>query len=398
MEGPEDNPGTDGPASASCDSRQRSAAGIGLLIAVLLGAALSVIAIIAPPRQKDEAPPAPAVPPPAWAVAAPPTAPPILADRERSGGTGGLAGDAGRSRSGEGTGAGASGDRSGTAGQTVDRAPAGVPDQAPGQTVGGTGEDEKPADVPAFGFSIDTPPEPPPAPPVGLPETKDGEGKAGAGTEFLGVSTTAESVVFVLDFSASMRGDGSEDEEGGQVDKSKLLRRALDDAVKRLSRKARFSIILFGGTVKSGMPYVTGDEDLKIAEITKPGAVACLTDAGGAGSGAVTLIPADDTGKSKAHRWMAAREPHPSGLSWPREAMERALLAKPQAIYLLTDGEFEGAASGELVAAIDRLNGDRSIEINAIAFGSEGDVFTLKRIAEENRGKYLRYVVGPRKP
>ena len=81
MEGPEDNPGTDGPASASCDSRQRSAAGIGLLIAVLLGAALSVIAIIAPPRQKDEAPP---------------TAPPILADRERSGGTGGLAGDAGR--------------------------------------------------------------------------------------------------------------------------------------------------------------------------------------------------------------------------------------------------------------------------------------------------------------
>ena len=94
------------------------------------------------------------------------------------------------------------------------------------------------------------------------------------------MSTTAESVVFVLDFSASMRGDGSEDEEGGQVDKSKLLRRALDDAVKRLSRKARFSIILFGGTVKSGMPYVTGDEDLKIAEITKPGAVACLTDAG----------------------------------------------------------------------------------------------------------------------
>lgn len=96
------------------------------------------------------------------------------------------------------------------------------------------------------------------------------------------------------------------------------------------------------------------------------------------------LLPATTANRQRAVSWINNQKP--SSLTDPRRAVELALELKPDAIFLLTDGEFHP----EVPALIRYLNKD-GVVIHTIAFeGREGEAM-LEAIARQNKGTY-RYV------
>lgn len=72
----------------------------------------------------------------------------------------------------------------------------------------------------------------------------------------------------------------------------------------------------------------------------------------------------------------------------PSEALARAFAVRPDAIYLLTDGEFDRA----VVGLVRRLRGERQVAVHTIGFlytppGSVAEAI-LKEIADQNGGEY----------
>ena len=100
------------------------------------------------------------------------------------------------------------------------------------------------------------------------------------------------------------------------------------------------------------------------------------------------LVDATRENRARATRWLADQEPDPAGESIPWDAMEFALSLNPEAIFLLTDGEFQPQHTAELEEAI-RAAGARA-KIHTVAFGSAGDIDSLQRIADKSGGTYRR--------
>jgi hypothetical protein len=72
----------------------------------------------------------------------------------------------------------------------------------------------------------------------------------------------------------------------------------------------------------------------------------------------------------------------------PSEALERAFAVRPEAIYLLTDGEFDRA----VVDLVCRLNAGGRVNVHTIGFlytlpGSSAEAI-LREIADRNGGGY----------
>ena len=68
----------------------------------------------------------------------------------------------------------------------------------------------------------------------------------------------------------------------------------------------------------------------------------------------------------------------------PADAMLKALSFKPDAIWLLSDGEFDV----EVVSEITKGNAGRRTSVNTIAFFSREGEKVLKKIADNNKGRY----------
>jgi hypothetical protein len=74
----------------------------------------------------------------------------------------------------------------------------------------------------------------------------------------------------------------------------------------------------------------------------------------------------------------------PQGETDPSKALERAFAAKPELIYLLTDGEFDRA----IIDLVKRLNPDKQVAVHTIGFLYKLSEAVLKEIARENGGEY----------
>jgi hypothetical protein len=68
----------------------------------------------------------------------------------------------------------------------------------------------------------------------------------------------------------------------------------------------------------------------------------------------------------------------------PSKALERAFDAKPDLIYLLTDGEFDRA----IIDLVKRLNVGEKVTVHTIGFLYKTGEAVLKQIAEQNHGSY----------
>jgi hypothetical protein len=213
-------------------------------------------------------------------------------------------------------------------------------------------------EVPRFSFKL--PDEPPPkvftpaAVAPGVPDgrpTSGASGKSGGtGSEFMGVKSDARHVIYVIDFSGSMNGD-----------RFAHTRLELKRSIERLPADGSFLVIFF-------------DESFMVMP---PG----------------HLVPSTARNKSLAKAWIDSMVTR--GGTEPSRAMEFALSLQPEAIFMMTDGQF---VSNELVNhVIDQENVGRRTSINTIAFHERAAEEELKKIARENRGDY-RYVPPPGAP
>ncbi len=281
-----------------------------------------------------------------------------------AGQTPGRGGGDGTGVAGDGPGAGAEGEGRGRDG-AGDGPPRGDPDGGDARARLATAEPDArsmPAnEPPAFGFTRpDAPPEPvlppqPAPPPSGVADSdgapgRSGGGKGGTGTEFMGVRTAASRVVYVIDQSGSMAGLRF-------AHTTLELRRSIE----RLPADGAFLVVFFN-TAAIPMP---------------PG----------------RLVPATPRNKSDGVDWI--RQQTVGGGTDPTQALEVALREpRPDAIFLMTDGEF---TADPVFEAINRLNADRKVSINTIGFHSRAAEAVLKRIAAENRGDYT-YIPPPGTP
>jgi hypothetical protein len=353
------------PDAGRCEERERNGAlaGIGCCLLVAVSVAVAAASMRAPAEERGGADPTLVMRPPSPPAGTREPTPP-----ERGG----------TSAAGTGSGAGAAGERTGAAGAEVDEAAAGAPDApagaaAQGDRAGASAEGERRL---RLGFTI-RPPSPTDRPAgraQGQPDGRDGEGAAGRGAGLMGIETDAKSVVYVLDHSASMRREGFEE----------TLDEEMRRSIRRLPADARFAIVLFGRSPSQGATWASapdGRQRCRSAIPMPPG----------------QLVDATAANRAKAVAWLATQEPDPAGDSTPWEAMEIALAMNPDAVFLLTDGEFYDPNDVNDLEQVIRDAGARA-RIHSVAFGSGIDIASLERIAARSGGTYRRIELQPPAP
>lgn len=158
-------------------------------------------------------------------------------------------------------------------------------------------------------------------------------------TSFFGIRAQGQTFIYVVDCSGSM------------IDESRLTRAKIElrRSINALQAPQRFQVIFYN------------DEP-----ITMPG-----------------FLPksADLASKDQLLQWLRLIEP--DGRTDPRGAIEIAISLRPDAIFLLSDGEFpDGTAS-----AVAKRNA-RKVPIHCVDLGSGDTAEQLKQIARESGGQY----------
>ncbi len=235
--------------------------------------------------------------------------------------------------------------------------PSATATNAPEAGAGSPATEAKPeAPPPAFGFTApverangDAPPPPPPP---------TGGGGGGGDAEFMGVRTAARKVVYVIDRSASMQGE-----------RFAHAIAELERSIEHLPTDAAFSVVFFSSSdpIHGTPSYV----------LMPPG----------------RMMRASAANKRNATRWI--RSVQPEGGTDPTDAISAALRLSPDAIFLMTDGQFDDERAVE--SALAQGNRRGKVSVSTIAFYEPKGEQLLRRIASGNRGEY-RFVKDPRTP
>ncbi len=187
--------------------------------------------------------------------------------------------------------------------------------------------------------------------PFGVP---GGGGGIGPKANFVGISGNARRVVYICDATGTMLGL-----------KFDLLQKQLYKAIDILKPIQGFNVIFFRG----------GDSD---EEWAKP-----FAD---------ELVVANPANKQKVRQYIEGMTELGKGTN-PLPALRRAFEQKAQLVYFLTDGQFDNVVGyDEVLAEVRRLNADKSVKINTIAFMSEDAQAeeALQKMARENGGRFVK--------
>ncbi len=169
---------------------------------------------------------------------------------------------------------------------------------------------------------------------------------------FFGLSARGSRFVFVLDCSGSMNG------VRWQVMIHELMKslRSLDDG-------SMFLVILYSG--RTWAMFDTNQQN-------------------------TMLVSAHKENLDRFQVWLSRQ--FPNGPTLPMQAMSIALQMNPDAIFLLSDGEFQDDTLGFLrannVVRASRGNELRKIPIHTVALDFTLGALTLQQIAKENDGQY----------
>jgi hypothetical protein len=185
----------------------------------------------------------------------------------------------------------------------------------------------------------------------GIPSHLHTEKLAGdsGGAQFFGVKSVGSRFVYIVDCSGSM----------SEYGRWRLAVRELQDSIRKLDNNQRFVVLLYS----SGVSALGSNPK---------------------------LVPASDRETKKAFRWLSKN--YPGGWTFCASAIATALLLEPDAIFLLSDGEFNDR--DEVFQVLKTMNPPHSgadqsqIPIHTIALGSHQGRFTMKRIADENQGDF----------
>lgn len=178
--------------------------------------------------------------------------------------------------------------------------------------------------------------------------------QASKGAEFYGIPAQGDRFVFIVDSSRSMIGMRFED-----------AKRELIYAVRRLSPTQSFYVVFFDQGAKPMMLF--GNVP------TEP-----------------ALVPATQQNLDRLEQWVATV---PNG-PWtnPLEAVKLAIKLKPDAIYLLSDGEFTDRGATQRYLTEHNLDKQKQprIVVNTIGLDSHAGAGSLSRIAKLHGGTYRK--------
>jgi hypothetical protein len=189
----------------------------------------------------------------------------------------------------------------------------------------------------------------------------DGEGDSAGddGTEFFGVQGQGNKFVFVCDCSGSMSGQ-----------KWLELQRELSRCIGSLSAGKSFYVIFFDGEMHPMFEPASREP---------------------------ALLDATSENVERARLWIA--EKSLGSNTSPCDSMKFAASLEPDAIFLLTDGEFSDYTA-PYMRGFNRkraANGKPKVVVHTIGFFSQKHQLVLERIAKDSGGTY-RFVGGPAPP
>ena len=206
-------------------------------------------------------------------------------------------------------------------------------------------------------------------------------GGTGGGVSFFGLQTVAEKVVFVVDFSASMKGKRDE-----------LMRKELAKSLSALPPQVDYQVICFSGPcwfimdkLNYGKPSTTarGKYGSKTWKQT--------------GKGAGDWAPVNGFPKGKyleaGTRFEVSRDVKDVPLSWGTSwdlPLKTALnmQPKPDIIYFMTDGAVGNWQKATKEVTALNKKGAKFSEINCIALMEPKAAQGLAQLARQNRGKF----------
>jgi hypothetical protein len=160
---------------------------------------------------------------------------------------------------------------------------------------------------------------------------------------FFGIRDRADTVVFVVDMSASMN-------DGPRFD------RAVAELIRSLNALAptqKFFVFFYNAVT---YPML----DMRSAQ----------------------LLPATPDNRAKVIKWIKTLKPDND--TAPEDALDRALKLQPQVIYFVTDGEIPPTTRD----SVKKFNRAHKTVIHTIAIGSQEGAEMLRGIARDNGGKY----------
>jgi hypothetical protein len=169
-----------------------------------------------------------------------------------------------------------------------------------------------------------------------------GTGRGGGGggdVAFFSVGSVAKKVVFVVDHSGSM------------TDSIMYVKFELKRSIRSLKPNQQFYVVFYSSGPALKMP-------------------------------SLKLVPATEANKQQAYEFIDSIVP--IGQTDPSEALKNGFEVGPEAMYILTDGEFDPQIAG-LVA---RLNAKKEVTVNTICFVYSSGEALLQKIAQQNNGVY----------
>jgi hypothetical protein len=195
---------------------------------------------------------------------------------------------------------------------------------------------------------------------IGGDSGKDGD------AVFFGTSASGRDFVFILDCSGSMRARGNQ--------RFERAREELVSSISKLREDQRFYVFLFNWSTFA----MFGADD--------PG----------------TLVPANGENVTKLRAWLYTISPD-SGTD-PRRALIGSVRMEPDAIFLLSDGQFnKPATSNPLLgwdagptSVFDIFSGPHSskVQVNTIAFEDQVAAVGMQKLAAKTNGQF-RFVAAP---
>ncbi len=173
----------------------------------------------------------------------------------------------------------------------------------------------------------------------------------GGGTSFFGVEASGTRFAFVVDYSASMEGQ-----------KIARLKQELRESIDRMTETNEFLIVTF-----SDVTEVLG--------------------------GKKEWREATTAGRRKMYPFIEAQGMGSNTLPLPAfKVVFGEVRPRPDAIYFMTDGEFDEAVVQEVALMQSKL--PSPVPIHCICFASQSGEVLMKKIAEQSKGTYT-FVPGP---
>ncbi len=173
----------------------------------------------------------------------------------------------------------------------------------------------------------------------------------GGGTSFFGVEAAGTRFAFIVDFSASMEGQ-----------KIARLKQELRESLDRMAETNEFIIVTF-----SDVTSVLGNR--------------------------TQWREASNAGRKKMYPIIEAQPMGSNTLPLPAfRVVLGELRPRPDAIYFMTDGEFDEAVVQEVALMQSKMS--TPVPVHCICFASQSGEVLMKKIAQQSKGTYT-FVPGP---